>query len=414
MSSVATRKTAGRLAPPATRAVSYRWVLVTSLGMTSAISYGVLSYAFGALLPFMRADLGWSTITLTSAYSLATLVSGVSAVFVGRLLDRRSPRLPMAGGSLLAGLMVLAWSRVESPIELLAVFAGLGVAMSLVLYEPAFVVVTQWFGDRRHEALALLTTIAAFSSLVFAPLAVGLALAWGWRGGVCGLGCILLATTVPVHVAVLRPGASHRVGEMSPHRSLAGDYSRGRAVRSRSFWAVVACFSLASFATSAMVVHLVPLLVARGSSASFAALAVGIMGVSQIAGRLAFPVLSHILSPAAGTALVFVAAGGSLVILLTGRSVGAILVSVVVYGACSGALTLLRATVPAALFGRPNYGSIAGVQSAFVLSACAAAPIVGAVVSTLDGGYDLLLAALVAVTAAAGTAGVLGMRAGGG
>jgi hypothetical protein len=401
-----------RLAPLAAGEVSYRWVLVVSLGLTTAIGYGVLSYAFGALLPFMRADLGWSAVTMVAPYSLAMAVSGVSAIFVGRVLDRRSPRLPMTGGSVLAGLLVLGWSRVDSPVEMFAVFGGLGFAMSLVLYEPAFVVVTQWFGDGRHEALTALTTIAAFSSLVFSPLAAGLALACGWRGGVAVLGCVLLATTVPIHLAVLRPRQGCSSRHMPPDTASGADYTRALAVRSRSFWSVVAGFSLGSFTTTAVAVHLVPLLVARGSDAAFAAVAAGVMGVSQIAGRLAFPALSRSLSTVTMTALVFLAAGASLAILLAGRSATAILVSVVVFGACNGTLTLLRATVPAALFGRANYGAIAGIQSAFVLAACAAAPTVAAMVSALPGGYELLLAFLVALSAVAGMAMALGARAG--
>jgi predicted MFS family arabinose efflux permease len=294
---------------------------------------------------------------------------------------------------------------------MLAVFGGLGFAMSLVLYEPAFVVVTQWFGDRRHEALTALTTIAAFSSLVFSPLAAGLALAWGWRGGVAALGCVLLATTVPIHLAVLRPRQARSGRHMPPVTASGADYTLALAIRSRSYWLVVAGFSLGSFTTTAVSVHLVPLLVARGSGAAFAAVAAGVMGVSQIAGRLAFPALSRSLSTGVMTALVFLTAGASLAILLAGRSATAILVSMVVFGACNGTLTLLRATVPADLFGRANYGAIAGIQSAFVLAACAAAPIMAAMVSTLPGGYELLLASLVGLSAVAGMAAAVGGRA---
>ena len=43
-----------------------------------------------------------------------------------------------------------------------------------------------------------------------------------------------------------------------------------------------------SFVSGAIIVHLVPLLLDRGSDAAFAALAAGIMGLSQLPGRLAF------------------------------------------------------------------------------------------------------------------------------
>ena len=85
-----------------TRGPYYGWVLVAALGLTEAISWGVLYYAFSVFLQPMEADLGWSRGATTGAFSLALVLSGFAAIPVGRWLDRHGARLLMSVGSCLA------------------------------------------------------------------------------------------------------------------------------------------------------------------------------------------------------------------------------------------------------------------------------------------------------------------------
>lgn len=157
----------------------YGWVLVGALGTTQIVSWGVLYYAFAVFLTPMQGELGLSTAEITGAFSLALGVSALAGLAVGRWLDRHSPRAPITAGSLLAALLVLAWSRVDSLAGLYLVFAGIGIAMAAVLYEPAFIVITKWFSIRRRAALTALTLIAALASLIFSPLSEYLVAALG-------------------------------------------------------------------------------------------------------------------------------------------------------------------------------------------------------------------------------------------
>jgi hypothetical protein len=77
-------KLASRQAP--TGALYYGWVLVGALGITEAISWGVLYYAFSVFLAPMEAELGWSRGATTGAFSLALVLSGL-------------PPSPSGGGS---------------------------------------------------------------------------------------------------------------------------------------------------------------------------------------------------------------------------------------------------------------------------------------------------------------------------
>src|SRR5262245_52968108 len=70
----------------------YGWVVVGTLAITEPISWGILYYGFGVMLTPMQQELGWSQPQLTGAFSLMLLISGISAVPVGRWLDRHGAR----------------------------------------------------------------------------------------------------------------------------------------------------------------------------------------------------------------------------------------------------------------------------------------------------------------------------------
>ena len=147
------------------------WAIVAALSFTELTSYGVLAYAFAVFVVPMQEELGWSRATISGAYSLAIVVSGIAAVPVGRLLDRHGARVIMSLGSCAAAALVFAWSRVEDLLAFYAIWAGIGVAMAMVLYEPAFAAIASWFREDRDRAVLTLTVVAGFASTVYLPLA---------------------------------------------------------------------------------------------------------------------------------------------------------------------------------------------------------------------------------------------------
>src|SRR5712691_11229641 len=152
----------------------------------------------------MEAELGWSRAATTGAFSLALVVSGVGAIPVGRWLDRHGPRLLMTAGACVGPLLVLAWSRADNLAGFYLLWAGIGLVMAAVLYEPAFAVVAVWFDRQRTRALTAVTLIAGFSSTIFLPLAAWLVQVQGWRSALVSLAAILAIGTIPAHALLLR------------------------------------------------------------------------------------------------------------------------------------------------------------------------------------------------------------------
>src|SRR5918912_2574974 len=186
------------------RVVYYGWLLVLTLGVTETISWGVLFYAFSVFLAPMERELGWSRGAMTGAFSVALLLAGLAAVPIGRWLDRHGPRLLMTAGSCLASLLVLAWAAVTELGPFYLVWAGIGLTMAAVLYDPAFATVTVWFERQRVRALTAITLMAGLASTIFIPLAGWLVVTLGWREALLVLAAVLAIGTIPPHALVLR------------------------------------------------------------------------------------------------------------------------------------------------------------------------------------------------------------------
>jgi MFS family permease len=148
----------------------YGWAIVAALAATQTVGYGVLYYAYAVFLTPMATALHTSTTVVAGALTCSALASATAAVPVGRWLDAHGGRALMAGGSIAATLLVLAWSQIHSILALYLVWIGIGLATACVLYEAAFAVIITWFRQRRATALLALTMVAGFASSIFLPL----------------------------------------------------------------------------------------------------------------------------------------------------------------------------------------------------------------------------------------------------
>jgi len=411
--------------------VYYGWAMVVTLGVTTTVAYGILSYAFAVFITPMGVDLGWSKAQITGAFSIAQLTLGITAIPLGRWVDRHGARGVMTVGSLAAAVLLVAWSRVHSVAAFYVLWTLLGAASAAVLYEPAFAVVATWFRRDRGRALTVLTFIAGFASVVFVPLTTWLVDRFGWREALLWLAGIYAALTIVPHAFVLRRRPADLGLEPDGHAATAvdGKSSTARdaktrqvpetsvaardAIRSRAFSWLTIAFALSAVTTTAVTVHLVPLLLERGHAAGFAGAAMGVLGLMALPGRLVFTPLGDRWPRTTVTALIFGLAAVAIAILLVSDGALAVWMFVALFGAGFGAITPARAALVAETFGAASYAEISGVL-AFVLSvARAVAPVGASIVYAASGlpltGYRAVLAVLLVFAVGASLA-VLGAR----
>ncbi len=383
------------------RPIYYGWPMLIGVSVAQVVSWGTLYYAFSVFVAPMHTELGWTTVELTGAYSLALLCSGLAAVPVGRWVDKHGTRALMTAGSLAGALLVVAWSQVRSLPSFYLLMAGVGVVSAAVLYEPAFAIVAIWFRRLRGRALTLLTFFGAFASFIFIPLSTWLVTASGWRGALLALAGILAGVTLPIHALLLRsrPAAIGLLvdGDVAA-RSIAERPTEERsatpqaALREPRFWLLTAAFGASAFASVTMTVHLIPYLIGRGHSASFAATVAGLFGLTSLLGRMTIgPLAERIARRWVTAGLIGMQVAGMLALAIAGDSAAGALLYVALFGAGAGTLTILRAALLAEHYGPANYGTINGAQNLALTGARALAPVGAWLLAAALGGYAALL-----------------------
>jgi len=381
------------------RAPLYRgWVLVWALGVTTIVSYGTTQYVYGVLIVPMERELGWSRTLISGALSLGLLTSGLLGLPVGRLVDRRGARGPMALGSLLGGAGLIAAAQVRQPWQLYAVWSGVvGVSMALTLYPVTFTVITNWFSRRRGSALALLTLLGGLASPIFIPLAGVLVERAGWRATLVLFGILQLAIALPIHALVvrrrpedhgLRPDGDGGAAAAPP----TDGSSLSQALAAAPFWTLTGAFAAGLLAHSAVLAHLVPYLIGRGFDAVLAASLAGLLGVASLPGRYLLNRVSERLGPRSLLAGCYVAQAAGVGLLAWTVSPLLVWAYVAVYGAAFGAILPLCASTMADQFGRPAYGAITAAAGIPIAVAGSVGPIAAGAVYDRTGSYGPALA----------------------
>jgi MFS family permease len=350
--------------------IYYGWILVWALGITTIISYGTTWYLSGVLLVPVNRDLGGDRAALSAAFSLSLLVSGILGLPVGRLIDRHGARIPMAAGSLLTGLSLMALARVNSVWQVGVLWTGLiGIGQALTTYGVSFTVVANWFHRRRGSALAILTLVGGLASPIFIPMAGWLISSFGWREAVMVLGLVQIAVAFPIHGLLLRRHPED-LGLQPDGRSGAGEppipVSRGMrllpALATRPFWTLTVSWALGSTATATVVAHQVAYMTGRGLNPALAASVAGALGLVSLPARYLINRLSERFTP--HSLLAICTAGQAAGTFLLAISVAPLYLTayVLIYGAAFGTIAPLSAAAMAEHFGRRAYGVITAVR----------------------------------------------------
>jgi predicted MFS family arabinose efflux permease len=368
--------------------------LVAGLAVTQIVSWGVLYYAFPVLLVPMQRDLGWSRGVLVGGFTAAVVVSALVAPAVGRHLDAAGPRALMAGGGAAGAAFVALWAASGAVLTYYLAWVGIGAVMAATLYEPAFTVLAKRRAPHHRRAMTAVTLVGGLASFVFQPVTAALAEAHGWRTALAVLAVVLAGVTVPVHLVVLRRPSEERLGA-------APEGPRPPVGADRRFWTMTAAFSgvaVTSFATSVLLIaHLVD----AGWTLASAALAGGVLGASQLPGRLAFGPTTQRLPVAVAAPILFLVPGLGVLVLLAADGGPAVWLAVVVLGMGQGATTLLRPILFVELYGTDQIGVLNGLAATPITLARALAPLAAALVVAATDGYAVTFVLLAAVSLAA-------------
>jgi MFS family permease len=297
--------------------------MVAALAAGQVIAWAALYYTSSSFVLPMQRELGWSKAETMAAFSEAASLS----------------------------VLYAAWVLI-------------GLAMAMLLYDPAFAILTRREPQRYLRGITALTLVGGFASTLAFP-AVAALMAWaGWRGALLAIAAVL-----------------------------------ADKMRRRAFWLLTITFTMQAVATAALWAHMMPALAAKGLDETAALAVVVWFGPAQVAGRFAYATLGARLTPRRLGLIVFALMPASFALFASAEQWWALLLFALRFGVANGLATIVRGGLLPQVFGRSHLGRIAGTISGIALLSRAAGPLLAAWCLALAGGYREVLLAIGALTA---------------
>ena len=219
--------------------------------------------AFSLLFPPILDEFGWERGVAAGAFSFGFLVSAVLSPSLGRLMDRRGPRVVIELGVAAMGAGLLLATIVSEPWHLYATLGVLVGGGSVCLgYSGHSLFLPNWFVRRRGLALSLAFSGVGVGSIVLLPWLQTFIASAGWRAACWALGILVLALLAPLNLLVRRrpediglepdgDRTTRETGAVRPPTNVvdpawvAVDWTLGRALRTARFWWIAWGFSAA-------------------------------------------------------------------------------------------------------------------------------------------------------------------------
>ncbi|WP_065334230.1 MFS transporter [Tritonibacter mobilis] len=344
---------------------------VSALGVIEIFAWGTSFYLIAVLAGPIAAETGWSGAIVSGGVSLGLLVAGLSATFVGKLIEAHGGRPVLAAGMVLlaCGLALLGLSH-SLPAYYLA-WAVMGGGMACGLYDAAFSTLGRIFGRDARSAITQLTLWGGFASTVCWPLSAWLVENVGWRSACFAYAGFHLAVTLPLALVAL-PRAV-RPMTRGPRQKVA--LADPVPVTDLRFVCLATAGVVLAMLSTIWSVHFVTILTASGYTIA-AAIGIGtLIGPAQVGARVLemmgrgrhHPIWTML---AATTAVLAGFLG-----LLLGMPAA---IAMIAYGAGNGLWSIARGALPLSVFGSEGYARTMGRLATPMLISSAAAPSVGA------------------------------------
>ncbi|WP_411733434.1 MFS transporter [Paeniglutamicibacter sp.] len=377
------------------------WPTLLSVTVGSAVGVtALLFYSLGSFTGSLNAEFGWSRAQVSSSFLYTTIVLALMAAPLGWMLDRFGPRrvaLVSVPGLTITLLLLGRFDGNLTTFHLLFGLAGLlGAGTTSVVYTKAL---NSRFFAKRGMALGISLAGLGVAALVLPAFVTTIVQPYGWRAGFLALAGLSLLVIPFVFFGF-------KTDPASPHAPLQNvGATRREALRSRTFWMLLAGFLLVGGSVPAIIPHLVPLLTDAGMAPQAAAGIAGLVGLGVILGRLCIGALvDRFHAPFIAAPLFLLTAAGCLLLLWGGASMAPVAAFMV--GLSFGAEADLIAFFCGNYFGLKSYGFIYGLIYAAFSVAISIGPIWAGAFFDRTGSYDGALIT-VAVLLAAGSGIVL-------
>ena len=368
--------------------MSKRRYLVAIGGILLHLMIGSV-YAWSVFTGPIAKQTGWALSSVTVAFSIAIFFLGMSAAFMGRLVERFGPRLTGTVAALLYGSGILLTGLAVQLESLPLLYIGYGVVGGLGLgagYVTPVSTIIAWFPDKRGLATGMAIMGFGFAAMLTGPIAQNLIAGIGLVPTmyVLGTAYLLIMLTAAQVIRKPRPGEVP-AADIAKSVSLTGTaMTANQAVKTRSFRYLWLMFFINMTCGIGLVAVASPMAQQQtGMSAATAAMMVGVVGLFNGFGRLAWATLSDLIGRPLTYTLIFTVDVAMLAGILVFSSPLLFGIALCLIMSCYGAGFSVIPAYLGDVFGTKQLGAIHG----YVLTAWAVAGVVGPTLLSLSDQY---------------------------
>lgn len=270
---------------------------ITTCGVILHLMLGS-TYAWSVYRNPIIAETGWDQSAIAFAFSLAIFCLGMSAAFMGQLVEKFGPRLTgsisaflYALGNILTGLAIA-----KNSIVLLYLGYGIigGIGLGAGYITPVSTII-KWFPDKRGLATGLAIMGFGFAALLTSPMAQWLIIHSGIINTFYILGVMYFVVMILVSQFIKLPTSKdfYILSKDNLPTDITQGVSAKKALKTWDFYMLWMIFFINISCGLGLISVVAPMAQdLAGISASEAAIIVGIMGVFNGFGRLLWASLS--------------------------------------------------------------------------------------------------------------------------
>ncbi len=341
------------------RSISYAgWRVTLAAFVGVMVSFAALvPYTFSLYLAPLQAEFGWKREAISRAFAIAALTVGACSPTIGTLLDKIAPRKVILPCIIVFACGIASLSLLRGNI---AQFYGTYLVIGIVGNGTAQLAYSRalltWFEGRRGLALAVVLTGSGTGSILLPIIAQHVMAAHGWRVSYVVLGAIALIG-FPLTALLVRNRPSPLVAKQS-----GAPVRIARVLRSYIFWLIAFPVMLGAFSMNATIAHLSALLTDHSIAASGAVLALSMLGVSSIIGRLITGhLLDRLFAPFVSLGVLLISGLGIVTIAYATTTAGGIL-GAFLMGFGAGSEADVVPYLIAKYFGRARFSTLYGLS----------------------------------------------------
>ncbi|HDK6716853.1 TPA: MFS transporter [Klebsiella quasipneumoniae] len=321
--------------------------LAFTAGAQQLINWGISFYMPGTFAGAIAADKGWSSPQIYLGLTLAMLIMAAVSPLVARLLARFGGRLVVTSGTLLiaASCAMMAWS--PSLLGWYGAWLLTGVGMRLSLYDALFAAVVNLYGQQARKTISQITLAGGLASALFWPLGEALLTVMSWQDA---LRIYALFGLLSAWLSYQLP--RQRLSSPTKAKAQTADGDRRNGIRYALFIALI------TFISTGTSTHLPEFISHFGLP-----VAVGMLwGFGQTGARLGEVLAGRRVTPLALTRFTALAMPLCFLLGLSSTAYAGFAAGFVLgYGAINGLVTIVKATLPLALFSAESYASRTGL-----------------------------------------------------